>query len=152
MMLHSHSSFFVPVLVGVLVLLLATIFIAITFIQSGLDKVFDYKGNLSWIKEQFSTTFLRGTIGIFLPVIMIGELAGGLLCLIGIFRLFYAKEVLTITGGLALCGLVLLLLLFGQRVSKQYAGAASLTGYFIIVLIGLVAAMFLGVVMMFVVD
>src|SRR4051812_332231 len=67
-----------------LVVILAAGFIAITFIQSGLDKVFDYKGNLGWIGEQFSKTFLKNSIKLFLPVIMVGELAGGLLLVYGV--------------------------------------------------------------------
>jgi len=121
---------------------LAAGFISITFIQSGLDKVFDYKGNLAWISEQFSKTFLRKTIGLFLPMIMIGELAGGLLCIYGVIELFRKREEMMLVYGFALSGIVLLMLLFGQRVSKQYAGAVSLTGYFLIVLVGLLATGF----------
>ncbi len=38
------------------ILLLA--FLIITFLQSGLDKIFDWKGNVSWLKEHFSKTFM----------------------------------------------------------------------------------------------
>ena len=129
----------------IIILLLAAGFIAITFIQSGLDKVFNYKENLGWIGEQFSKTFLKSTIKIFLPIIMIGELAGGLLCLDGIVELIRKMNVLPVMLGFAVSGLVLLMLLFGQRVSKQYVGAVGLTGYFIIILIGLLSAAVLSI-------
>ncbi|HET6992344.1 MAG TPA: hypothetical protein VFJ43_13510 [Bacteroidia bacterium] len=78
----------------VLVLILAAGFIAITFIQSGLDKAFDYKGNLAWISEQFAKTFLKKTIGVFLSVLMIGELAGGLLCVYGVIMIILKMDFL----------------------------------------------------------
>lgn len=126
-----------PAMIIIIIALLAAAFMAIVMIQSGLDKVFDYKGNLSWIKEQFSKTFMRNMIGVLLPVIMICELAAGLLCLIGGIYFFVADSTVLLAAGFALNGIVLLMLLFGQRVSKQYAGAVGLTGYFIINLIGL---------------
>ncbi len=127
-----------------IILILSAGFIAITFLQSGLDKVFDYKGNLGWIGEQFSKTILKNTIRIFLPVIMIGELLAGAVCAYGVIELIWKGQILPLILGFSLAGIVLLLLLFGQRVSKQYAGAVSLTGYFMIVLVGLFAAAFIG--------
>jgi hypothetical protein len=117
-------------------------FLAITFLQSGLDKIFDYKGNLSFMKEQFSKTFLKNTIGFLLPVILVFELVTGLLCVLGIIQVFRNEERQLLIYGLLLSGITLLMLLFGQRVSKQYPGAVSLTGYFIITLIGLMALSF----------
>ena len=34
------------------------IFISIALLQSGMDKVFDYKGNLSWLTDHFSNSIL----------------------------------------------------------------------------------------------
>ena len=127
------------ILIQFILIALAAGFIALTFLQSGLDKIFDYEGNLKWMSEQFSKTFLNGTIGIFLPVLAACELVSGLLCTIGIAQFFLRKGEWILTLGFATSGLTLLMLLFGQRISKQYAGAVSLTGYFIIVLIGLIA-------------
>ena len=39
--------------------------------------------------------------------------------------------------GMMLSGVSLLALFFGQRVAKDYAGAGALTGYFILVVVGL---------------
>jgi hypothetical protein len=135
-MLNTHHPF---ALVFFIVAMLAAGFIAITFIQSGLDKVFDYKGNLGWIGEQFSKTFLKNSIKLFLPVLMIGELSGGLMCAYGIVMGILRMDFCPLLIGFTIAGIVFLMLLFGQRVSKQYAGAVGLTGYFLIVLIGLIA-------------
>ena len=40
----------------------AALFVAILFIQSSLDKVFDWKGNVEFLTEHFSKTFLAGTV------------------------------------------------------------------------------------------
>lgn len=119
--------------------MLCAAFIIITFLQSGLDKAFDYKGNSEWLKGQFSKTFLRGTIGILLPVIMLGEIGSALFSAWGIVEVLLHRNVFYLAAGLVSCAGVLLMLLFGQRVSKEYAGAASLTGYFLVVIAGLIA-------------
>ena len=46
--------------------LLGAIMLSILFIQSGLDKVFDWKGNLEWLNGHFSKTFLGG----FVPILV----------------------------------------------------------------------------------
>lgn len=130
------TTYVVP-LVHVWILILAAAFLAITFLQSALDKVFDYKGNLSFMKEQFSKTFLKSMIGILLPVILLCEMITGLFCVFGAILTYNGGVIHFVAAGFLCAGITLLMLLFGQRVSKQYAGAASLTGYFIIVLIGL---------------
>ena len=39
--------------------LLLLAFLAITFLQSGLDKIMDWNGNVSWLKSHFSQTILK---------------------------------------------------------------------------------------------
>jgi hypothetical protein len=117
-------------------------FVAITFIQSSLDKIFNYKDNLSWLKGQFSKTFLAKTVPLLLPVLTLGELSSGLVAAYGIIQLLLSHRIDALISGLAMAGLVVLMLLFGQRVSKEYAGAASLTGYFLVVIAGLLSCFF----------
>lgn len=129
----------VPMTAQLVAAVFAAGFITITFAQSGLDKLFNYKDNLSWLQGQFSKTFLRGTIGVLLPVIMLGEIFSALLNAFGFVQILLGNGTKFLAMGLCSSGLVLLMLLFGQRVSKEYAGAASLTGYFLVVLAGLLA-------------
>ena len=42
--------------------LFSALLVAILFLQSGLDKVFDFKGNLEWLTGHFSKPFLRGMV------------------------------------------------------------------------------------------
>jgi hypothetical protein len=134
---NALDTTYIVSLVHIWILILAAGFLAITFLQSALDKIFDYKGNLAFMKEQFSKTFLKSTIGILLPVILLCELITGCLCAFGAIMTYTGHEIFFVAAGFVCAGITLLMLLFGQRVSKQYPGAASLTGYFIIVLIGL---------------
>jgi hypothetical protein len=127
-----------------IMLTLAAGFLSITFLQSGLDKLINYKDNYSWLAGQFSKTFLRHTIVLLLPVLTIMELLSGLLTAGGAVLLWLSKGTNPLCYGFALTGLTMLMLLFGQRVSKQYDGAAALTGYFLIVLVGLIGIAFVS--------
>src|SRR5688500_20353090 len=59
--------------------LCAALLVAILFIQSGLDKVFDWEGNLEFLTGHFSKTFLAGMIPVMLVTITVLELATGFL-------------------------------------------------------------------------
>lgn len=112
-------------------------FMAILFIQSGLDKVFDYQGNKQWLSNHFGKSPLRNTVPVLLPVITLLELSAGICSAIGLI-LFIS---LGTTGlgviGIQLACISLLALFFGQRVAKDYAGAATLVPYFILALFSL---------------
>ena len=116
--------------------LLILMFLAITFLQSGIDKISDWNGNLSFLKEHFSKTFLRKSVPLMLGVILFGEIIVGFLSIIGIIQI-YISEVTTI-GFYAsvIAAKILLLLLFGQRVAKDYAGAMTVAVYFLVTVFG----------------
>ncbi|MDH5412606.1 MAG: DoxX family protein [Flavobacteriaceae bacterium] len=116
--------------------LLILVFLTITFLQSGLDKLTDWKGNLSFLKEHFSKTFLKNNVPILLGIIMIGELIVSVLCIVGIVQIYWAGVTTIGFYASALGGKVLLALLLGQRIAKDYAGAMTITVYFIVALFG----------------
>src|SRR4029079_17734031 len=60
------------------------LFLSILFIQSGLDKVFDWKGNLGWLTGHFEKTFIGGMVPVMLGTITASELATGFLSAAGI--------------------------------------------------------------------
>jgi len=117
--------------------LLCLAFLSVLFLQSGLDKVFNYKGNLEWLTGHFAKSPLKNTVGLMMPMITLLEVAAGLCCLIGIFTLLLngAKEIGLI--GTQLSALSILALFFGQRLAQDYPGAAALTSYFLISLAGI---------------
>ena len=115
--------------------LFAALLVAILFIQSGLDKVFDWKGNVGWLTGHFSKTFLDGTVPMMLGVITIMELSAGLLAAAGIIYFLVAGTTVVIFYA-ALVGITAITaLFFGQRVAKDYPGAAVLVPYFILLMI-----------------
>lgn len=115
---------------------LSLLFLAILFLQSGFDKVFDYKGNLEWLTDHFSKGPLNGTVGMLLPVLTLLEVVAGLVCLVGLLMLIFSFENGAAVGlaGAQLSALTLIALFFGQRFNKDYPGAATLTTYFLITL------------------
>lgn len=115
--------------------LFAALLVAILFIQSGLDKVFDWKGNLEWLTGHFSKTFLAKTVPPMLATITIMELATGFLSAFGIIY-FLLKSSLSLIFYASILGAAsIVALFFGQRVAKDYPGAAVLIPYFILLLI-----------------
>jgi hypothetical protein len=116
--------------------MLTPAFMAILFLQSGLDKLLNYKGNLAYFQDHFKNSPLSKTVGLLMPTITILELAGGLMSAIGVIALLNGNEIWAFWG-LIICATALLCLFFGQRLAKDYAGAGGLTGYFVVNLIGL---------------
>lgn len=107
--------------------------LAITFLQSGYDKIKDWKGNVEWLKSHFATTVLAKQVPQALMIILLLEIVAGVLCVSGIIQLFVQQ---TVTKGLGYYGAIvscvtLLLLLFGQRLAKDYDGARTIVIYFI---------------------
>ena len=114
--------------------LLCLAFLGILFLQSGLDKVFNYKGNYEWLKGHFSKSILKGTVGILMPVITFLEVAAGACCFAGIVQLIVNGGSSVGLIGAQLSALSILALFFGQRLAQDYAGAATLVGYFLVCL------------------
>ena len=123
-----------------IVFLFVLAFFFIVFIQSGVDKIFDYMGNLSFLNDLLKIYFPPPLIAFALILVTIFELISGILCLIGIVDFIFNKSNLIGLIGLIIGSLALLILLFGQRVSKNYDGAKTITIYFILAMIGIALA------------
>ena len=121
--------------------ILVLAFFSIVFIQSGVDKVFDYKGNLSFLNDLLRGFFSRPLINFALISVAILELTSGILCLIGIFDAIFNPSYFIGKLGLIIGSLALLVLLFGQRVAKNYEGAKTIAIYFILAMLGIVWAL-----------
>lgn len=115
--------------------LFCALLVSILFIQSGLDKVFDWNGNLSWLTGHFSKTFLRGTVPMMLAAVTVMELAAGILAAVGIVYFFIANSTLLIFCAAVVGAASITALFFGQRIAKDYAGAAVLIPYFILLIL-----------------
>lgn len=117
---------------------------AILFVQSGLDKVTDWKGNLGWLTGHFGKSFLKGMVPALLGVLTATELLAGIGCGVGLVLYFLNVSDAILIGSLALCQLNFLMLFFGQRVAKDYAGAAGIVPYFLVGLVGLMLGGYLA--------
>ena len=111
--------------------ILVLVMLAVTFIQSGYDKVMDWKGNVSWLKEHFAETSLKNHVPLALFHILVLELIAGILCVVGSIQLIINNErTFGLYGAIFSC-LTLIMLLFGQRLAKDYDGARTIVLYFI---------------------
>lgn len=111
---------------------LVTAMLAICFLQSGIDKVVDFKGNLAWLTGHFSKTPFRGQVAPMLAVITVLECAAGALCAVGVVQLALGNGTKAALYGAELSAMNIVMLFFGQRIAKDYAGAATLVSYFIV--------------------
>ena len=119
--------------------ILIALFLAICFLQSGIDKIIDHKGNLDWLTGHFSKSPLKSLVPLLLTVITITELLGGFLCLVGIFDFLINGTKSLMLYGFIINAISLVALFFGQRVAKDYEGAAVLLGYFVLSIIGILS-------------
>ena len=111
--------------------ILILIFLAITFLQSGYDKLFYWKDNTDWLKGHFEKTPLKNHVPLALATILILELISGILCVVGCIELLINNgRVFGFYGAVFSC-ITLLMLLFGQRLAKDYDGARTIVIYFI---------------------
>ncbi|MDA9089346.1 DoxX family protein [Maribacter arcticus] len=111
--------------------ILLLLFLIITFLQSGFDKISDWNGNVSWLKEHFSKTPFRNTVPLMVGIILVTEVLAGILCLAGMYQLIFNGDTSFAFYGAILSSITLLMLLFGQRVAKDYEGAKTIAVYFI---------------------
>ncbi|WNM19637.1 DoxX family membrane protein [Flavobacterium capsici] len=112
--------------------LLILIFLAITFIQSAYDKIFDWNGNVEWLKGHFSkTSLLKNYVPLSLTIVLLLELITGILTLVGCAELLINGGRTFGFYGAVFSSITLILLLFGQRLAKDYDGARTIAIYFI---------------------
>jgi uncharacterized membrane protein YphA (DoxX/SURF4 family) len=115
--------------------ILGSAFLAVLFLQSGIDKVTDHRGNLEWLKAHFANSPLAGVVPVLLAAITILEVAAGALSAIGCIMLIVSRETIVAFYGAVISALAIIALFFGQRMAKDYPGAAVLVPYFVLALI-----------------
>ena len=116
---------------------LVSAFLAILFLQSGLDKVIDRRGNRAYLDEHFAKSPLAGTVGPMFVVITILEVSAGALSAVGCILLLLQRDPTVAFIGAVIGGVNFVALFFGQRIAKDYAGAAALVPYFLLALAGI---------------
>lgn len=113
------------------------LFIGILFLQSGLDKVFNWSDEKAYYTKHFSKSVLKGQVPVLMPVITLVECGAGIFSVLGFIQLLVNKGTLLGTVGMLLACTALTMLFFGQRMAKDYGGAAVLVPYFLLAMAGL---------------
>jgi uncharacterized membrane protein YphA (DoxX/SURF4 family) len=116
--------------------ILILLFLIVTFLQSGIDKITDWKGNLSFIKGHFVNSPLKNMVPLLLATILAIEIVASLLMISGAYQLFTTGEKQLALIGVELSAITLIFLLIGQRLAKDYAGAMTLAVYFATTIFG----------------
>jgi len=117
-----------------LIQILISAFLAILFLQSGIDKVVDRRGNLEWLKGHFAKSPLAGIVPLLLTAITALEILAGALSAIGCVLIIFSRDSTLAFYGAVIAAIAITALFFGQRMAKEYAGAAILVPYFLMAL------------------
>jgi hypothetical protein len=117
--------------------ILASLFLAILFLQSGIDKIVDRQGNLEWLRGHFAKSPLAGVVPLLFGVLTILEVSAGVLSGIGFLALIFSHNSTISFYGAIVSAVAVTALFFGQRMAKEYAGAAVLAPYFLLTLVAI---------------
>ena len=109
-------------------------FLAILFLQSGIDKIVDRRGNLEFLKGHFAKSPLAGFVTPMVTVITVLEIAAGALSALGCVLIVLTRDSTVAFYGAIIAAISIVALFFGQRMAKDYAGAAILVPYFLVAL------------------
>jgi len=117
--------------------ILTSAFLAVLFLQSGIDKIVDRRGNLEFLQGHFAKSPLAGTVPLLVTVITVLEIAAGALSAIGCAIIILTRDPAIAFYGAVISALSILGLFFGQRMAKDYAGAAVLVPYFLLSIVAI---------------
>src|SRR2546426_508370 len=113
-----------------------TAFFAILFLQSGIDKVVDWKGNYEFHTKQFQNSPLKNYAPGMLIILTVMEISCGFMSLVGVIFFLFKNDPMIPYYACCLASIIFLCLFFGLRMSKDYRGAAAIVPYFILSVIG----------------
>jgi hypothetical protein len=115
---------------------LVLVFLTITFIMSAHDKLFHWNDNMAWMKPHFEKTILKNFVPQAVGVLVFFELIAGISCVVGIIELYInGGRMFGFYGAVFSC-ISLLMMLFGQRLAKDFDGARTIAIYFVIAILG----------------
>jgi len=113
------------------------ILLAIVFLQSGIDKITDWKGNLDWLTGHFANSPFGGMVSLLLGTLLFFEVMTGLVSIAGIVSIVSSGSSLIGLYACQLSAITFLMLFLGQRLAKDYPGAETIVNYFVIAIIGM---------------
>ncbi len=113
-------------------------FLAVYFLQAGLDRVLDRKSNLMRFRVAFDQSPMRRPAGWWLTFLTIGEMFAGVFSAAGCLTLVFTRSRDMAFGGAVLGAMSLIFLFFGLRLGRDYGSASQLVPYFVTCLAALV--------------
>jgi len=118
---------------------LVTGFFAVVFLQSSVDKLTDRDGNIAYFTDHFKSSPVPSTaVPLLFWLLTVIEGLAGVLCALGLLLGDFVGKGFGVSAcGVSIGGVALLCLLAGQRLAKDYAGAAVIAAYFAVALLGL---------------
>jgi len=122
------------------IIVLESAFFAVLFLQSASDKLLNWKDNLGFHQSHFATSPLARWGRPMLLLLTMLELIAGGLSVVALLLQWTNPGSPIILCAFYLPALVFLCLFFGQRIAKDYAGAAALVPYFLLALFGILVA------------
>lgn len=108
---------------------LASAFLSVLFLQSGLDKVLDWKGNREYLGGYFAQTPLKRFSTFLLFNITVMEVLTGVVSAAGCLTVLFSRSSAIAFAGATLAGITVVSLFLGQRLAKDYAAAAGMVPY-----------------------
>jgi len=115
---------------------LVLVFLTITFIMSAHDKLFHWNDNMAWMKPHFEKTILKNYVPQAAGILVVFELIAGISCVVGIIELYInGGRMFGFYGAVFSC-VSLLMMLFGQRLAKDFDGARTIAIYFVVAVLG----------------
>src|ERR1700687_2714226 len=96
--------------------ILVSDFLAILFLQSGIDKIVDRAGNLEWLKGHFAKSPLAGMVPLMVIGITILEVVAGALSAIGCALIVFSHNSTIAFYGAVMSAIAITALFFGQRI------------------------------------
>jgi uncharacterized membrane protein YphA (DoxX/SURF4 family) len=117
--------------------ILVSAFLAALFLQSGIDKVVDRRGNVEFLQGHFAKSPLAGMVRMLVTLITILEVLAGVLSAIGCVVILATHNSVIAFYGAVVSAVSILALFFGQRMAKDYAGAGVLVPYFLLCLVAI---------------
>lgn len=111
--------------------ILILVFFGLTYLQSSYEKLFYWEDNVNWLKGHFAKTRLKNHVKLALANLVVMELISTILCFVGCIELMISNGRLFGFYGAVFSAITLLMMLFGQRLAKDYDGARTIVIYFI---------------------
>ena len=115
---------------------LILLFLIITFLISVIEKIIDWKGTVTFIKEHFKNSPLKNHVSFLLSILVLLEFIATVFMIIGVYEIYTSEIKDFALLGTVLSAIVLIFMLIGQRLAKDYPGAMSLGVYFLITVFG----------------